>query len=271
MPRPIWTGHISFGLVNIPVGLYTAEERNASISFNLLDRRNNARIKNKRVNEATGEDVPNEEIIKGYKLEDGTYVTFTKEELNSIELDAGQNIEIQEFVNADEIGYAYFDKPYNLLPGKKGDKGYVLLREALKQARKVGIAKVMIRTSEYLGALIPQGRSLMLVLLRYENEIRKPEEDKLPTENLADYKVSDMEISMAEQLIDSMTDTWDPSKYRDEYTSQLQNWIEERSKDGGVAPPGHSDDKTETTDVIDIMEMLKASMQSSKKSPRKKA
>ena len=270
MPRPLWSGHISFGLVNIPVQLHTAEERQASVSFNMLDRRNNARVRNKRVNESTGKEVPYEEIVKGYQLDDGNYVTFTSDDLKELETEASQNIEIEEFVELAEIDRAFFEKPYYLLPGRKGEKGYVLLREALEERGKVGIAKVTIRTRQHLAAVVPEKRALMLYILRYEDEIRKPDQEKLPTESISDYKVTKKELEIAGQLIDTLTEKWEPAKYHDEYRESLLDWIEKKAKSDSVSAPEGEEEKTSSTEVIDIMELLKKSMDQTKKG-RKKA
>lgn len=265
MPRPIWNGHISFGLVNIPVTLYSAESRSSGVSFHLIDKNNNARVRSQRVNEATGKPVEWDYIVRGYELEDGTYLTFTDEELDEVEVEASQSVEISDFVDAEDIPFAYFDKPYYLVPGKKGDKGYVLLREALKKSKKVGIAKVVIRTREYLAALMPQEDALMLYILRYAYELRKPDAEDFPSGTLKDFKVSSKEVEIAQQLIDTMTSDWEPDKYEDEYRQALLKWIEERAEMGGKAAPPTKDKEDEGSgEVIDIMSLLKKSMDEAK-------
>ncbi len=271
MPRPIWNGHISFGLVNIPVTLYSAESRSSGISFHLIDKNNNARVRSQRVNESTGKPVEWDDIVRGYELDDGTYLTFTDEELDEVEVEASQSVEISDFVDAADIPFAHFDKPYYLVPGKKGDKGYVLLREALKKSKKVGIAKVVIRTREYLSALIAQDDALMLYLLRYEYELRKPDAEDFPSGTLKDYKISSKEMEIAQQLIDTMESDWEPEKYKDEYRQALLKWIEERAEKGGKAAPPKPEEEGESTgDVIDIMSLLKQSMEDAKSSNGKK-
>ena len=169
MSRPIWKGHISFGLVNVPVILHAAERRAGDLSFRMIDSRNSARVRYERVNEETGEEVPWDKIVKGYEYEDGNYVLMSEEELEHASPEMTRTIEIEQFVDLDDIDIRYFDRPYVLVPGNKGEKGYVLLREAIRDAGKVGIAKVVIRARQYLAALIPQGDALVLELLRYRS------------------------------------------------------------------------------------------------------
>src|SRR4051812_24014796 len=157
MSRPIWKGHISFGLVNVPVVLHAAERRLGDLSFRMIDSRNSARVRYERVNEETGEEVPWDKIVKGYEYEDGNYVLMSEEELQNASPELTRSIEIEQFVNLDDIDIRYFDRPYVLVPGSKGEKGYVLLREAIKDSGKAGIAKVVIRARQYLAALISQG------------------------------------------------------------------------------------------------------------------
>src|SRR5687768_13654643 len=165
MSRPIWKGHISFGLVNVPVVLNAAERRRADLSFRMIDSRNAARVRYERVNEETGEEVPWDKIVKGYEYEEGNYVLLSEEELENASAEMTRTIEIEEFVDLSEIDVRFFDRPYILAPGNKGDKGYVLLREAIQGAGKAGIAKVVIRARQYLAALIAQDDALVLELL----------------------------------------------------------------------------------------------------------
>ena len=167
MARPIWKGHISFGLINIPVTLYPAEQR-SELHFNLIDDRNKARVRYQRVNERTGEEVPWDNIVKGYEYEENEYVLLGDADFKQADVKATQTVELEDFVTAEEINGIYFDKPYYLVPSKAGIKGYVLLRETLKKTKKMGIARVVIRTREYVAALFPKGRGLVLDLLRYE-------------------------------------------------------------------------------------------------------
>lgn len=267
MPRPIWKGQISFGLVTIPVVLYSGEAPASSgISFHLVDRKSNSRVRNQRVSEKTGEPVEWDDIIKGYELEDGSYITFEEDELKEFEAESNQSVEISDFVDAQDIEFGYFDKPYYLVPEKRGKKGYVILREALRESKKVGIAKVVIRTREYLSALIPDGRALFLYLLRYEEELRKPNPEDLPGTTLADSSVSDKEIDIALQLIEAMSSEWEPEKYKEETREALKRFIEERAEKGGraIASGDEKTSESESGEVIDIMSLLKASMDKAK-------
>ena len=172
MPRPIWKGHISFGLVNVPVVLFSAERRAEQHGFKMIDSRNSARVRYERVNDETGEEVPWDKIVKGYEFEEGQYVLFSKEELENASAELTKTIEIEQFVNREEIGIRHFDKPYLVSPAAKGEKGYVLLREAIAEAGKAGLARVVIRAKQYLAALVVEGDALVLELLRYADELQ---------------------------------------------------------------------------------------------------
>ncbi len=171
MARAIWKGNISFGLVNVPIELYSAEKK-SELHFKLLDKRSNSAVHYQRVSEKTGEEVPWDQIVKGYEYEGGDVVVLTEEDFKKAAVEATQTIEISDFVDLDDIEYRYFEKPYYVVPGKKAGKGYVLLREVLKRTGKVGISKVVIRSRQYLSALIPEENALVLVILRYYQELR---------------------------------------------------------------------------------------------------
>ncbi|MCC6685964.1 MAG: Ku protein [Fimbriimonadaceae bacterium] len=264
MARPIWKGQISFGLVAIPVLLFGGEETSeGAVRFNLLDKANNARIRNQRINEKTGKPVEKENIVKGYELEDGSYITFSEDDLASLAAESNQSVEITDFVDAEAITPSYFDKPYFLLPEKRGRKAYVILRDALKEKNKVGIAKVVIRTRQYLCAVWPEGNGIKLYLLRYPSELREPKADDLPG-TAEEVGATPAELDMAQQLIATMTHEFEPGKYRDEYKERFLKWVEERSKEGGeraVEVVSEGDD----SEVIDIMSLLKESMAKAKK------
>lgn len=267
MARAIWKGNITFGLVNIPISLYPAENR-SNLHFRLLDKRNKAHVKYQRVNEATGEEVPYEEVVKAYEYDEGDYVILDDEDFKKADVEASQTVEIEDFVDEDAIDYVFFDKPYYLVPGKKGEKGYVLMRETLRRLRKVGIAKVVIRTRQYLAALIPEGNALILDLLRYDHELRDPSEFQLPSEDLDAYRISQKELQMAEQLVETMTAEWEPAKYKDDYREALMNWIEKKAKEGETATPPAAEAGEEEragAEVIDMMSLLKKSVQQSAK------
>ena len=263
--RPIWKGSISFGLVNVPVTLHSLEKKSAEVSFKLLDSRNKAGVRYQRVNEKTGEEVPWEKIVKGYEYSDGNYVVMNDEDFEKVKVESTQTIEITDFVKREEIDDMYFDKPYILIPGKKAEKGYVLLREALQRTEKVGIAKVVIRTREYLAAVDPKEDALVLVLLRFAQELKKIEDFPLPEESPSEYKISEKELKLAEQLIASMTDKWKPEQYRDEYRHALLEWIETKAAKGDMAAVEHTEKRrTESSNVIDLAELLAKSMREGK-------
>lgn len=261
MARPIWKGNITFGLVNIPVTLFTAEKRSSDLSLHMLDRRNEARVKYQRVNAETGEEVPWEEIVKAYEDDSGNYVVLTDEDFEKAAVESTQTIEIEDFVDVDAIKYVFYDKPYYLVPGSKGEKGYVLLREALKETGKAGIAKVVIRTKQYLAALIAEGDALVLELLRFADELRPESEFDFPREKADYYKLSDKEVEMAEKLVEAMASDWEPEKYHDDYREKLMKFIEEKIEAGGVSP-AHKEEprKAAEAQVVDMMELLKQSV-----------
>ncbi len=260
MARPIWKGSISFGLVNIPISLHTAEER-SELHFKMLDKRNNSEIHYKKINAETGEQVPAEDIVKGYKYSGEDYVVLTDEDFKRAAVEATQMIEIADFVPLESIEYKYFEKPYYVVPGKKAEKGYVLLREVLKRTGKVAISKVVIRSRQYLAALIPQGDALVLNIMRYYDELRDPAEYNFPEGSIEQYKVSEKELQIAEMLVESMTSEWDPRQYHDDYREALMKWIEKKAEAGGAMPPQEVETKKETGKVVDMMDLLKKSVE----------
>lgn len=263
MSRPIWKGHISFGLVNIPVILHSGEKQ-FDLHFRLLDSRNHARVRYERVNEETGEEVPWQEIVKGFEYEEGRYVVLNDADFEQVALEVNKSVEIESFVDGKDIDYVYFDKPYYLEPDKKGEKGYVLLREVLRRSGRVGIAKVVIRTRQYLAALLPQSDVLVLELLRFYQEIRDASELNIPGGSVKSYKISEKELDLAQQLVESMSAKWRPQQYQDDYRKALMKWIEKKSQSGRAGPsrqPGGKESKSGSGKVIDMMGLLKKSVQ----------
>lgn len=260
MARPIWKGNISFGLVNIPISLYSAEQK-SEMHFKLIDKRNKSPVRYERVNEETRQEVPWDQIVKGYEYDPDNLVVLTDEDLKSVAVEATQTIDISDFVNLESIGYVFFEKPYYVVPGKKAEKGYVLLREVLKRTGKVAIAKVVIRSRQYLAALVPQGNALILNILRYYNEVRNPSEFNFPEGDLETYKITDKELQFAEMLVNTMMSEWEPEKYHDEYRDALMSWIEERVRTGETAPVQPAEAARETGKVIDMMDLLKRSVE----------
>lgn len=268
MARQIWKGYISFGLVNIPVALYPAERRE-ELKFKLIDARDHAPVRYKRVNEATGEEVAWDNIAKAYELDDGQLVVLTDDEFEKAAAEATQRIEIEGFVASGEIEYPYFEKPYHVAPLRQGEKGYVLLREALKKAGKVAIAKIVMRNRQYLAALLPVGDALVLDVLRFHDELRPTSELAIPREQLEAYQVSDKELAMAAQLVEAMATDWEPKRYRDEYREALLTWIQRKAEAGDRAlPPSAPQAGDGSAEVIDIMEQLRRSLQKSGKESR---
>lgn len=280
MARPVWSGHISFGLIQIPVDLHSAERR-TDIQFHMIDSRNQARVRYERVNEETGEEVPWGKIVKGYEYDDGRYVLLDDDDLKEAAPEVTKSVDLSGFVDAAAIDPIFFDKPYYLVPGKRGDKPYTLLRESLKRSGKAGVATVVIRTRQYLALVMPRGNALMLNLLRYAQELRSEEDFKLPEESLSHYKLTRKEIDMAEHLIESMSEDWKPDQYKDEYRGALLAYIEKKMKKRGAKPkPAARDEEPEraSAEVIDLMELLKRSVDkktgtrsSDKKTAKKKA
>lgn len=262
MPRPIWKGHISFGLVNVPVVLYSGERR-ADLSFRLIDSRNAARVRYERVNEETGEEVPWDKIVKGYEFEAGNYVLFSEEEIERASSEMTRTIEIEQFVDLAEIDVRAFEKPYVLVPGNKGEKGYVLLREAIAESGKAGIATVVIRARQYLAALIPQGDALVLELLRFQQELVSFNEFELPGHELRKYNVTRNEIDLANKLIDGMSAKWNASKHKDEYREVLMKLVEKKVASGQteVIESDEEDAEDRTPQTINFMDVLKRSVE----------
>jgi DNA end-binding protein Ku len=266
MSRPIWKGHISFGLVNVPVVLYSAERRSSELSFRQIDSRNTARIRYERVNEETGEEVPWDKIVKGYEYEEGNYVLLSNEELEHASAEMTRTIEIEEFVDLKAIDVRFFEKPYVLVPGDKGEKGYVLLREAISAAGKAGIARVVIRARQYLSALIPQGDALVLELLRYPQELADMSEFDLPGQDLRKHGVQKKEIDLATKLIGGMTAKWNPSKFHDEYRDVLLKLIQRKVDAGQTeAIEVEAPEEAPVKQTINFMDVLKKSVEHASK------
>ncbi|MET0616471.1 MAG: Ku protein [Luteibacter sp.] len=273
MARPIWTGTLSFGLLNVPIRLMSGERRN-DIHFRMLDQRSNTPVRYERVNAETGEEVPWKDIVKAFEYQKGSYVVLEEEDIKNAASESHETVEIDAFVDAASIAPSYFEKPYILLPAKKAEKGYVLLRETLKKTGKIGIARVVIRTKEYLAAVMPQGEGLVLNILRYQSEIVDMDDFELPDKGASAYRISPKEIEMASDLIESMSATWAPGDYRDEFRDKLRKAIEKRLKSKGVTTAVEDDDErtpeNATTNVVDFMALLKKSLGAKTRTPAKK-
>jgi DNA end-binding protein Ku len=269
MPQAIWKGHISFGLVSIPVTLHPAEARN-DIDLDLLDKRDFSRIGYQKINKRTGRPVPREAIVRGLQYKNGRYVVLSDEDLRRASPERTQQVDILAFVNPDDIPATFYDRPYYLAPVPKTEKPYALLRDALKQTAKVGLATVVIRTRQHLAALIPQGRVLVLNVLRYADELRDVDALKLPGTDAKSLRISPQESKMARRLVEEMVDVWDPKKYEDEYRRELLAFARKKAERGDTeeseeqaAPPAER-----KAEIVDIMDLLKRSLE--EKSPRRR-
>ena len=268
MAKSIWKGDISFGLVSIPVSLVSVEEKN-ELKFHLLDSKTKSRVRYQRVNEDTGKEVPWNEIVKGWEYEKGHYVIVDERAFEKSSPELFKSINIDEFVDINEIDNLYYSKPYYLQPESKNKKAYVLLREALKKTKKVGVAKVIIRTKESLSLIIPHDHALLLYLIHFADEIRGEEDASIPRDDLKSYKIADKEQKMAEALINEMSTKWQPEKYHNEYRATMQKWLDQqtsRLKKSGKKTAAAGKKRNES--VVDFISLLKDSMK--KKSPLKK-
>jgi DNA end-binding protein Ku len=254
--RAIWKGSISFGLVNIPIALYPATRRE-EFKFRLLRKSDLSPVNYKRVAEKDGKEVPWDQIVKGYEYEKGKYVVLKDEDFERVDLEATQTVDIQDFVHVDEIDPMFFYKPYYLEPQKGGDKAYALLRDALKDSKKVGIAKVVIKTRQYLGGVKPEDGTLVLELMHFADELADPGKLHLPKK----VEIGKREMNMAKSLIDSMSSKWNPQKYRDDYREALMEVIEEKVEAGGKEIEAKPKKAPKPTKVIDLVSVLQKSLE----------
>lgn len=264
--RSIWKGSISFGLVNIPIALFTAT-RKEELKFHLLRKSDLSPVNYKRVAAADQKEVPWEEIVKGYEYEKGKFVVLREEDFSRVDLEATQTVDIIDFVEAEKVSPIYFHKPYYMEPQKGGDHAYALLRDALNDTGKIGIAKVVIRTRQYLAGVKPQEDALMLELMHFQEELVETEELKLPSGKKASGK---RELEMAKSLIAGMTSDWNPEKYHDDYREALEKLIEEK-----IEHPeqkiSHTHKPKKATKVIDLVAVLQQSLAQTKGGAKEKA
>lgn len=270
MPRALWKGAITFGLVHIPVALYPASKQD-ELDFDWIDRRNMAPVGYKRVNKETGREVQRENIVRGLKREDGRYVVLSDEEIRSANVKSTQTVDIVAFVDAGEIDVTFFETPYVLGPLARGEKVYALLREALRRERKVGIAYVVMHTKQHLAALIPGERALFLNTLRWANEIRPMKDIDLPGSGLKGAGIREQELKMATELIRKMSEPWDPDQYRDSFRDDILKLVNRKVAKGQlkeVSTPEPAEASRESAQIIDLTELLKQSLGSqAKKKP----
>lgn len=260
--RPIWKGSLSFGLVNIPVRLYSATA-GTGLEFDMLHKDDLSPIKYVRVCKKDGQEVPYEDIVKGYQYENGDYVVLTDEDFEKANIKKSRTIGIVDFVEASGIDEVFYDKPFYLEPDKGAEKPYALLREALNRSGKVGIAKFVLRNREHLAALKPSGKAIILDQMRYQDEMRPKDDLKLP-----ESEVSAKEIDMALALIDQLSGNFQPDKYHDTYTEDLKKIIAQKAKGRPIKSKGAAPRETE---VKDLMDMLRVSLQKHKELEKAKA
>ena len=254
--RPIWTGAIGFGLVNIPVKIYSATQT-SNLDLDMLDKRDHAHIKYKRVNENSGKEVPWGDIVKGYKYEND-YVILEDKDFEAASAKKTKTIEISDFVKEEEISSLYYETPYYLEPDKSGTRPYKLLLEALKKTKKVGVSTFVMRNKEALAILRPDKNVIVLNKIRFEEEIRDPNELALPNNT----EVKPAELKMAITLIDQLTDKFDISKYKDTYNEELLTLITAKAKGKKVKAP---EMKVVHSKTKDLMDQLKASLEVKRK------
>jgi DNA end-binding protein Ku len=255
MPRAIWSGAISFGLVNVPVKLYSAVQRK-TVRFNQLDAEGNVRIQQKRVNPVTGDEVPYERLVKGYEVAPGSYVVVEPHELEALEPRRTRTIDILDFVDIAEIDPIFYDHPYYLAPGAGGSKPYKLLLEAMRETGRVAIGTVVIRQKQAIVALRPAGDVLQMATLVYADEIVPTDRlDDLPDE---DVEIGERELAIAKQLVESLAADWDPARYRDEYREKVLELVEQKAAGEEVTVQPATE---EEAPVPDLMAALKASLE----------
>ena len=263
--RAIWKGSISFGLVNIPISLYPATRRE-ELKFRLLRVTDHSPVNYKRVAQKDGKEVPWDQIVKGYEYKKGKFVVLNEKDFRRVDLEATQTVDIQDFVDIEDIDPMFFYKPYYLEPQKGGDKAYVLLREALADGKKVGIAKVVIKTRQYLAGVKAMKHALVLELMHFAEELADAEKLNVPRT----LEPGKREMDMAKALVDSMTSKWDPTKYHDDYREALLEVIEEKVEAGGKEideKPKKAPAPTKVIDLVAVLQQSLAQSQSAKKKP----
>lgn len=263
MARALWKGAIAFGLVNIPVELYAAEDRK-SFKFSMLDKRDLSPVGYKRFSKASGKEVEWDDIVKGYEYRDDEYVVLSDEDFRRANVKATQTIDIQSFVPVDEVPRAFFDTPYFLAPGGRSRKAYALLRETLLASQRMAIAQVVIRTRQHLAAVLADGKALMLNTLRYADEMVSESGLELPAQGIKAAGLTPKEVELAKRLVDDMAEPWNPKAYKDTYHDDLMARIKEKVKRGETkeitAPDASAEEAKPSAKVIDLAELLKQSL-----------
>jgi DNA end-binding protein Ku len=267
MPRAIWSGAISFGLVNIPVKLYSAVSRK-TVRFHQIDAESGQRIRQQRVNPGSGEEVPYEQIVKGYEISPDRYVTITPEELEALEPQKTRTIDIEQFVDLEQIDPIYYDHPYYLAPDKGAGKAYKLLLDAMEEADKVAIARVVIRSKENLVALRSYGGAITMETMLFPDEVTQPESIEELAAVDGDVKTTKRELDMAKQLIESLSGDFKPDEYTDQYRERVLDLIERKAAGETITI---EEPVAEKKEVPDLMAALEASIAASKSPPKKRA
>ncbi len=271
MVRALWKGAISFGLVTIPISLYPAKNAQENVAFHMLHGSDLSRVHNRLVDEEDHE-VPFEEVVKGFEYEKDQYVVVDEADLAAAGVEPTQSVDIMHFVDGAEIDIAFYDSPYYMEPAKPGRKAYALLRETLKRTGKVGVAKIVIRERQHLCAVLADGPVILAYTLRWPYQLRAASDLDLPSENLDALGVSPQEIKMAEQLVETMAAAWEPEQYRDTYRDELLQLIDKKVKTGKVAAtPKAPARKAKGAEVVDIMALLKQSVEERKARARRQA
>jgi len=261
--RVVWKGAISFGLVNIPVALHTAVSE-SGVDFDWLDKRTMDRVGYKRINKTTGEEIEPENIVRAIAYDRQQYVVLTDEEIQSRLAQSTQTIEIESFVELADIPLVYYERPYYLSPAGQAGKAYSLLREILARTQRAGIARVVIHTKQHLAAIVPEGSALVLVLLRWADQIRSAQDLALP----AATDLSEKELAIAGQLVETMSEPWQPEKFEDRFRAQVMALVEEKARTGHIEAVKGSEAGpagAERAQVIDLTELLRRSLQARKK------
>ena len=271
MPRALWKGAISFGLVHIPVALYPAARENR-IDFDWLDRKTMKPVGYKRVNKATGREVSKDDIVKGVEVSDGQYVVLGDDEIRSALPQTTQTVEILCFVEGGQIAPGFFERPYVLAPVARGEKVYVLLREALRKSGRIGIARVVIQTKQHLAALYPDGDALRLNTLRWADELRSADDLDLPGHDKKNAPAA-RELEMAERLIEEMSGDWKPERYEDHFREEVLAMVDRKRAKGDVkeVEPVEAPAQAKGAEVIDLTDLLKRSLQGRSAAPARAA
>lgn len=262
MARSLWKGAISFGLVHIPVEMYTAVSEK-SLDLTMLDKRDFAPVGFKRYNKGNDKEVTWDDIVKGYEYSDGEYVVLSEEDLRRANVEATQTIDILAFVDAEQVPLLYYEQPYYLAPGKGGDKVYALLRETLKKTGKIGIATVVIRVKQHLAALVCVGDTIVMNTLRFADEIRDTDDLKIPAANAKNATITDKELKMAMALVEGMSEEWKPEQYHDTYREDVMAIVEEKVKSRQtktITMPGKEKAPASSGNVIDLVALLQQSI-----------